>query len=688
MTKSTKNIVNKVISGVVKRHPDGFGFFIPKEKGIPDIYVPRESMNGVMSDDVVKVKVQKEKGGNRYRGEIVEIEQRTTKKVSGKFNQSMPGQGIMHDESFSWGDDLKISVPPGIKVQNGDWVSVRVTTYPDSMRGFTGEIAEVIGDPGDPLKDNIRVLATHDIPTRFSDVCVRESERIPPEVSEEEKSDDRIDLTKLPFITIDGKTAKDFDDAILVTQIDEGFNLKVAIADVSHYVKPDSAIDKDAQERGNSTYLPNFVAPMLPESLSNELCSLKPNVDRLSMVADMDFGFDGEKLRSKFYEAVIKSHARVTYGQAQEVLDSSTPKEISHVEAEIVRAGDLAKILMARRFKNGSLDLDIPETTVEVDETGVPTDIIKSARLFAHRLIEEMMLAANVAVAEFIQKNELPGIYRIHEPPKDEDISLLQSYMQTFGYKKKLFGGKLQKKLTRALQEFSGAPQEPILNILTLRSMSQAKYSEVNIGHFGLGFDDYSHFTSPIRRYPDLIIHRILKSIVTKNKGYRPYSEEELATFGTMMSACEQRSVKAERQVISIKKARFIESFVGSEFDGVITSVAKFGIFVSLRQYDVDGLVRVEELPGGHYEYDEEQLMLVAKKSGMKFCVGDTVTIQVAAVDTDLGRIDFVLGGELKDASREKKKAKPAKKRGKTKKNSSSVRKARVSKPRRKGKSK
>jgi ribonuclease R len=541
---------------------------------------------------------------------------------------------------------MRVPLDASMNAKNGELVAADITSYPGDRDGFQGKITSVIGNALDPLTDIKRVLLQNHIPHQFHSEVEKEAKQFSEHVADADMKG-RKDIRHLNFITIDGATAKDFDDAIFVESNGQGFKLYVAIADVSHYVRLGTAIDREAYERGTSVYFPNFVVPMLPEILSNGLCSLNPHLPRLALVAEMQMDFTGVTTHSEFYEAVIESKARVTYGEAQEVVDGNEVEKLRHVKSEILMAADLAKILMAKRFKDGSLDLEIPETQIVLDSSGVPTDFIRSERLFAHRLIEEMMLAANVAVATFLSSRDIPSIYRIHDSPNEDAISMLERYLFNFGSRVKVTAqGKLQKRLTKALQEFEGKPEAQILNILALRSMSQAKYSSDNVGHFGLGFDFYTHFTSPIRRYPDLIVHRLIKSQIMRSGLYKQISEEDLQTASTMLSACEQRSVKAERQFQAIKKARFMQKFVGEEFEGIVSSVTKFGVFVLLRQFEVDGLIRAENLSREKLEFDEDTLTLVGVKTGQKFSIGDVMTVQVASADPEAGQVDFQLAGE------------------------------------------
>ncbi len=634
-------VKKKFLKGIIKRNPDGFGFLIPDTKDHQDVYIPRHAMDGVMTNDYVLVDVYPESGSQKFRGDIVEILKRATVTVVGKYKQITKSYGLVKDESNAWGSDLVIETKNSLDCKTGDLVAAQIIQYPEKGKELIGKVTEVIGDIEDPLNDIKRVALNQQITMNFPDEVLKEAKKIKSEPNEKDFKG-RKDIRNLNLITIDGRTAKDFDDAVYTEQISTGFRLIVAIADVSHYVRDNTAIDDEAYSRGTSIYFPNFVIPMLPEVLSNGLCSLNPHVPRLCMVAEIYFDFAGTKQESRFYEAVMESKARVTYGEAQEVVEGHVPENFEHVKENILKCGELAKVLMAKRFREGSLDLEIPETTLEIDASGVPVDVIRSERLFAHRLIEELMLAANVAVAEFLSHSNAAAVYRIHESPNEMSIKMLERYLHNFGGKVKLNEGKLQKRLTRALQEFSGKPEAHVLNILTLRSMNQAKYSVTNLGHFGLGFDNYTHFTSPIRRYPDLIVHRLLKSQIIKGRKYADLGEEELATAATWLSSCEQKSAKAERQITSIKKARFMEKFLGDEFEGMISSVVRFGVFVLLREYEIDGLVKIDELSSQRLEFDENTLSLFNKKTGLRFTIGDAIKIKVVATDPELGQINFM----------------------------------------------
>lgn len=647
-----------MVTGTVKRHPDGFGFLIPEDASLPDIYVSRQYMAGVMTNDRVEAEVFRARpmdrgssSADRLFGEVKRIISRAHSRIVGRFLPVDRRYGVIQDDGRGWGMDLRIATEDSQGAEEGDWVAVEIIDYASNDRPLSGRVIRVLGDVDDPLNDVIRVVHEKGIPDEFSFSARREAGALGTEVSEGDIVG-REDLRDIPLITIDGSTARDFDDAVYVEQGSNGFRVVVAIADVSAYVKPGGSIDEDAYSRGTSTYFPNYVVPMLPEELSNELCSLKPEVNRLCFCCEMQLDFQGAIQKYRFFEGVMKSKARVTYGEAQEVIDgepSARLQSIKGVCENILRSAELAKILMAKRFREGSLDLEIPETQVVVDSSGETIDVVRTERLFAHRLIEELMLLTNIATARFFEDNRIHGIYRIHEEPDPDNIKTVEKMLWNLlgpGRGKLGPGEGLQKKLTKALQAAKSTPGGQVLNVLTLRAMNQAKYSSDNIGHFGLGFSHYSHFTSPIRRYPDLIAHRLIKAVLYPRYRNQGMEIEEISSAATHLSSCEQRSVKAERAVISIKKARFIRRYVGEILEGSITSIAKFGIFVTLREFEIDGLVKLESLGPDRWVFDDQNMRLYGRRTGRVFKLGDVLNVMVQSSDLATGKIDFSLEDE------------------------------------------
>ena len=658
-------MAGKCISGLVKRHPDGFGFLIPDDSDVPDLYLSRRQMRGVMSNDRVRARVAiKRRGGTRYFGKDVEILKRGVFRVVGEL-QKVPGSksqgGVnqdfwdLKDSRKKWGFPFKMTWKNIQGAYVGAWVAVDITEYPGKNEFFRGKVVEVIGE--DCAQNDVKkVLLAQQVEEVFPDEVLHEAQAVSSEVKKTDLSVERKDLRKIPFCTIDGSTAKDFDDAIYVEKQSkkEGFRLWVAIADVSHYVPVESALDKEAQSRGTSIYFPGAVVPMLPETLSNGICSLQPQVDRLALVCQVDVNERGELSSTSIYEAVIRSQARLTYGQAQEIIDGLGLSSMdSPVVESLGQAAELAQILMDRRYERGSLSLEMTETQVIMDERGEVEDVVRTHRLFAHQLIEEMMLVANVAVAQIIEKNQTPGLYRVHESPHRSDLEYVQSFLDQSGASIDLFKGDLHKNLNKTFQHFKNTPKSLILNLLTLRSLSQAVYSSENKGHFGLNFPLYTHFTSPIRRYPDLIVHRILKKLKTSSKSGFFYSKDKLQTLGSVLSGCEQKAVKMERQVVAIKKARFLkkkletENLFGHSFPGIISGVTKFGIFVLIHTYDIDGLVKVEDLGSDFFEFNESLLTLTGRRTGKIYKMGDPLNVGIAAVNTQEGKVDLVLKDKL-----------------------------------------
>ena len=636
----------KILTGHVKRHPDGFGFFLPEDSQQPDVYLPRTEMEGLMNNDKVKITVtRRQRNKSLFFGKTLQIIERAQKYVLGQYFPLNEHSGLLKDDSYQWGEDLKVQLSTDQKLQKGEWVQVKITDWPNSPKGFNGHLIGSLGTFPEALEDNIRIIQKHNILSIFSPENLKEAKQYPDSIPPEEINK-RKDLRHFPFATIDGETAQDFDDAIYVShQQTGGWILYIAIADVSYYTQPGSVMDKEAYLRGNSTYLPGLTIPMLPERLSNDLCSLKPHQDRLAFVVEMHFNANAEKTKSSFYTAIICSHARLNYGQAQDIIEnfeekSSANVTVDSVSQSVIHASQLAKALLNQRIKNQFINLDIPETEVKLNKKGEPLDIIKSHRLFSHQLIEELMLTTNQSVATYICKKSLPSLYRVHNSPKTEALALLESFIQSLGYKEQLVKPKLHKKISDLIHQFAGHPAEAVLQNMILRALPQAIYKNERQDHFGLNTSYYTHFTSPIRRYSDLIVHRILKAGL--NGQVLPYSKEQLASIASMTSAGEQKSVKAERQIKDIKKARFIKKYLGKEMEGIISSITKFGFFVKLRLYDIEGLIRLNRLKGT-WLFDPKLLQLKCKKTGKSLQIGDFTYIQIISSNIDTGQIDFEL---------------------------------------------
>ena len=628
---SPKNLI-----GTVKRHPDGFGFLIPLNTLYPDVYLPRKQMLGLMSGDQIEVATAHRRGRKGLLlGKVVQITKRCTKHIIGPCQMVSAKTGKIQDDSFGWGEDCKVTLDKTQNIQAGEWIEARITHWPGSREGFSGYMIAKLGRFHAGLEDNVRVMQKNNIPVSFPSNCLKETkkytEKLPTPIQQNRK-----DLRHLPFVTIDSETAADFDDAIFVTDS----TLYVAIADVSHYVPMGSVLDTCARERGNSTYFPGFVSPMLPETLSNHLCSLQPNVDRLAFVSEIHFNSVSEKKNARFYPAVIQSSMRLNYGQAQDIIDTHLRPPTHPAKLNVWMAAKLARQLLNLRIKKHFIQLDIPETKVLLNSVGEPKDIIASKRLFSHQMIEELMLAANQSVAEFLSRKKVASLYRIHNPPKNESLIFLESFAQNLGMKIRISPPNLHKKISQIIQHFAHHTLSPILQILVLRSLSQAVYSAHRKEHFGLNFSHYTHFTSPIRRYSDLVVHRILKAKLMGKQN--PYPLKELESIASLTSTTEQRSMKAERQIKDIKKARFLKKYLGEQMKGMICSVVKFGFFVRLKLYDIEGLVHIDRLKGV-WRFEETMLQLVAKKSGKRFKIGDFVEVQVISSNIETGQIDFDL---------------------------------------------
>lgn len=644
-----------LVTGELVCHPDGYGFVVPEGEGT-DVFIGSRKLNGAMHGDTVVARVEGMKSGGRREGSVLRIVKRARSVVVGRFEW---GRGfalvIPSDERIL----EQIIIPPkeAKGVKEGQIVSAEITRWPSRTMSAAGRVLEVLGEPDDPDVEAEVILRKYGLTNSFPRDVMAEVKSVPAEVSDAEVKG-RVDLRERTTITIDGETAKDFDDAVSIERTAQGYRLWVSIADVSHYVREGTAIDREAFERSTSVYFPDRAIPMLPEALSNGICSLNPKVDRLTMTAEIEFDNDGRPLKRRFFESVIRSAERMTYTKVKAMIDGDEALRgrYAHILSDITLMAELARKLTSRRFERGSIDFDLPEPQIIIDLEGRVEDIVRSERNEAHKLIEEFMLAANKAVAEEFSGRGLPFIYRVHEEPDEESVHDFADFVASFGMR---FTPGGPKSFQEVLRRFEGRPEERLVNHVLLRSMKQAVYSEENVGHFGLAFEDYTHFTSPIRRYPDLVVHRLLKLLMRK-----AYTKEEQARMESVLpataahtSARERKAMEAEREIADLKKCQFMKDKVGEVFDGFISGVTSFGFFVELKDYFVEGLVHVSMLAADYYVFDPKRHVLSGERTGRKFTLADAVRVKVAAVGLERRRIELVLfdaAAEAKKAARGK----------------------------------
>jgi ribonuclease R len=638
--------VNLVV-GTVSTHRDGYGFVAPPPGEGSDVFIPARFMGEVMNGDKVVARVEHRGPGGKAEGRVLQVLERAHRTVVGRFESGRRfGYVVPADPRLI--HDILIPAPGALDARSGQMVVVRIDAYPGKTRSSEGTIIEVLGDPDDPEVEILALVHKYGLPFRFPAEVL--AAPVPEKVTAGDRRG-REDLRQLPFVTIDGETAKDFDDAVAVRAEPEGnIRLWVAIADVAHYVGEGSPTDAEAYERATSVYFPGRCIPMLPEALSNGICSLNPGVERLALTAEMLFDPQGRRVASRFYPAVIRSAARLTYTEVRDMVvreDRQVIDRYAHIHPHLKVMEVLALRLTEMRRRRGSLDFDLPEAEIILDLRGRPEDIVRSERTLAHRIIEEFMLAANEAVATFLTEREAPLLYRIHEAPELEKLQALQEFIAYFNYgldlsRGKVTPGQLQQLLTAA----EGKPEEKILNRVMLRSMKQARYAPDNVGHFGLAADLYCHFTSPIRRYPDLVVHRVLREVL--RGGPLPaargaHLQRVLPAMGEHTSQRERRAMEAEREIVDLKKCQFMEHRVGDEFTGFVSGVQPFGFFVELRDIFVEGLVHISTLADDFYHYEEDRHRLLGQNRRRVFQVGDEVRISVAKVDLERREIDFVL---------------------------------------------
>lgn len=645
-------------TGIFQAHPSGFGFVLPEKKGTPDVYISTRGRLDAMDGDKVVARVSppvgRKKAEGKREGVIIRILERAHTRVVGTYElpEARPTAiGFVTSSNPRITQDVLISRENVNDAKPGDIVSVEIIAYPLRGRPPEGRIIRVIGRPGQPGIDSELIIEQYELPVQFSLATLREAGEIPQQVTTTMLRG-RHDLRKQPTVTIDGETARDFDDAISLEKIRAGYRLWVHIADVAHYVKEGSYLNEEAYERGTSVYLPDRAIPMLPTALSNGICSLNPNVDRLTLTCEMDISPEGDILKYDIYESVINSNERMTYTAVREILVDKDPlrrKRYAALLPEFELMAELMEVLRSKRSKRGSIDFDLPEPQIVLDLQGRMTDIIRAERNMAHQIIEEFMLAANETVAGHIEKKEAPFIYRIHEEPAEEKLADLIEFLATLGITlpavKKLKPLHLQKALARA----KGTPEETLINTVLLRTMKQARYSAENVGHFGLAADTYTHFTSPIRRYPDLIVHRILKADMQgklKNAAYTSHLAETLPEAAAHCSIRERTAMEAERDVITMLKLEYMKDKLGEVYDGIVTGVTQFGLFVQLRELFVEGLVHVSTLTDDYYHYVEKLHCLRGERRKCVYRIGDGIRVRVDRVDTVRKRIDFSLATE------------------------------------------
>ena len=675
LKKNKKKFISENIEGVIEAHRDGYAFVIRTDGG-DDVYIPAHNMQGVMHHDQVKVKVTGSDHRGRLEGQVTEIISRSQKILVGRLIQEQ-GVWLLAPEDKRYQQDIIIPKSGLADAKAGQVVTVELTEKPALYTQPLGRVIEILGNIDDPGMEIEIAVRKFGISHLFSDATLHEITAIPDQVTAADKSG-RIDLTDVSFVTIDGEDARDFDDAVYCesAQIDDrlGFRLLVAIADVSHYVRPKSALDADAYERATSVYFPRRVIPMLPEKLSNGICSLNPDVERLTLVCDMLITVQGDIHAYQFYPAVIKSHARLTYTEVAAIILNPQGEEAQHRRDcvdDLLSLYGVFQALFHRREQRGALDLDTTETRIVCDEAGHVERIEPYERNDAHRLIEEAMLAANVCAAHFVLENKCKSLFRVHEGPKPEKVEALQSYLRSLGLNVVLSDDPTPKEFQQILALTKGREDTEQIHMMLLRSMKQAVYTPDNEGHFGLAYDAYTHFTSPIRRYPDLLLHRVIHGILGREKyvlddrskvsnlntfgskrkdddkekdRQKPAGSKEMQAWrvaGEHCSANERRADEASRDVLAWLKCVYMREHLGDTFAGTVISVTSFGLFVQLDDLYVEGLVHVSELEGDYYQFDEVRHELVGEHTGVRYTVGSKLRVLVARVDLDSRQIDF-----------------------------------------------
>jgi len=639
-----------LLRGTVVGHARGFAFVEPSESGYDDVFIPPGELNNAMHGDTVLVRLSSKSSGARQEGTVIRILERGIQEIVGTFTESKNFGFVIPDDK-KVANDIFIPKHATNGAVEGHKVVVRLTTYPDGRLSAEGEIIKILGHKNDPGVDILSIIHNHGLPQSFPEDVLTQANETPDTISEEEIKN-RRDLRNEVIVTIDGADAKDLDDAVTVKKLDNGnYKLGVHIADVSYYVKEGSPIDREAFERGTSVYLVDRVIPMIPHRLSNGICSLNPKVNRLTLSCEMEVDRNGQVVHHEIFQSVIRTTERMTYSDVNKILvdhDEELREKYEPLVPMFETMAELADILRNKRMKRGAIDFDFKEAKVLVDDEGKPYDVVIRERSVAERLIEEFMLLANETVAEHFHWMNVPFIYRIHEDPNEEKLHRFLEFITNFGYVVKGTGNQIHPRaLQNILEEVQGKPEEMVISTVMLRSMKQAKYDPESLGHFGLSTDFYTHFTSPIRRYPDLIVHRLIRTYLIEGKiGDETQSiwSQKLPEIAEHSSKMERRAVDAERETDDLKKAEYMENKIGEEFDGIISSVTNFGMFVELPN-TIEGLVHVSYMTDDYYRYDERHYAMIGERTGNVYRIGDEITVRVLQVNKDERSIDFEIVG-------------------------------------------
>ncbi|QKY69868.1 ribonuclease R [Lentibacillus sp. CBA3610] len=659
-----------LIRGRIQMHAKGFAFLIPDDEAQSDVYIHHSDLASAMNNDKVMVRIEKRNAdGSRPEGTVIRILERATHQVVGTFEDNKSFGFVVADDKRIPND---IFIPKSMNggAVSGHKVIAHITKYPEGRMSAEGEIVHILGHKNDPGIDIISIIHKHGIKVDFPEEVLNQAANTPEEIDPSEL-ENRRDLRDEQIVTIDGADAKDLDDAVSVKQLDNGnYKLGVYIADVSYYVEENSPIDQEALERGTSVYLVDRVIPMIPHRLSNGICSLNPNVDRLTLGCEMEINAKGEVVDHEIFQSVIQTDERMTYYDVNKILterDGALRERYKPLVPMFENMEKLAEILRAKRMGRGAIDFDFKEAEVLVDDTGKPEDVVLRERSVAERLIEEFMLAANETVAEHFHWMDVPFIHRIHQDPDESKLQHFFEFIAGLGYSVKGKANEIHPQaLQKVIEEVKGKPEEMIVSKLMLRSMQQAKYDPGSVGHFGLASEFYTHFTSPIRRYPDLTVHRLIRTyLVDKQADGETIShwKERMPEIARHSSEMERTAVDAERETDDLKKAEFMQDKIGEEYTGVISSITNFGLFVELEN-TIEGLVHVSYLTDDYYHYDDRNHAMIGERTGNMYRIGEEVDVRVVKVNIDERSVDFELvsAEQPKKKNKKKIKAKKAKK--------------------------